>query len=397
MGDFDEKFSGLGPELMEEAEDLASDIIAWRREFHQFPELAFEENLTATRVAQVLESTEGIRVHRGFGTPTSVIGVMGEDLPGPAVMLRADMDALAMEEETGLPFGSCIPGVMHGCGHDGHMASLLGASLLLSARRRELRRPVILLFQPAEEGKGGARKLTEAKLTSKFNIGWALGMHFWPKLPYGQFFTKPGPITALSDKFHIEIQGVGAHAATPHLGVDPIMIAAHVLLGLEHLVSREIDPLESAVISVGQIEAGEAYNIIPERAHLWGTARAFDTTVRNTVQERMENTVRDICRAFRGSASVEYRRNYPQTLNDPDFSAEVTERAAVFFGEDMFHTLERPLLAGEDFSFYSLEVPSCFMLLGTGGEYGLHHPKYDVPEELLYLASAWEAFLALTL
>ena len=387
----------LGPELLAEAEARAEDLIAWRREFHQFPELAFEENLTATRVAQVLESTEGVQVHRGFGTPTSVIGVLRNDLPGPALMLRADMDALAMEEETGLPFGSCIPGVMHGCGHDGHMASLLGAAQLLSERRHKLSRPVVLLFQPAEEGKGGARKLTEAKLISTFQIGWALGVHFWPQLPYGQFFTRPGPITALSDKFHIEIQGAGAHAATPHLGIDPIMIAAHVLLGLEHLVSREIDPLDSVVISVGQIEGGEAYNIIPERAHLWGTTRAFDTEVRNRVQMLMENTVRDLCRAFRSTGNVEYRRNYPQSLNDPDFSAAVTERAVAFFGEDMSHILDRPLLAGEDFAFYSLEVPSCFMLLGTGCEYGLHHPKYDVPEELLYLASAWEAFLALTL
>ena len=231
MKDFDENFAALGPELLDEAEGMASDIIAWRREFHQFPELAFEENLTATRVAQVLESTKGIKVHRGFGTPTSVIGVLRGDLPGPALMLRADMDALAMEEETGLPFGSCIPGIMHGCGHDGHMASLLGAAQILSDRRQTLSRPVVFLFQPAEEGKGGARKLTEAKLISSFNIGWALGIHFWPGLPYGQFFTRPGPITALSDKFHIEIQGVGAHAATPHLGIDPIMIAAHVLLG----------------------------------------------------------------------------------------------------------------------------------------------------------------------
>ena len=397
MKDFDENFAALGPELLDEAEGMASDIIAWRREFHQFPELAFEENLTATRVAQVLESTKGIKVHRGFGTPTSVIGVLRGDLPGPALMLRADMDALAMEEETGLPFGSCIPGIMHGCGHDGHMASLLGAAQILSDRRQTLSRPVVFLFQPAEEGKGGARKLTEAKLISSFNIGRALGIHFWPGLPYGQFFTRPGPITALSDKFHIEIQGVGAHAATPHLGIDPIMIAAHVLLGLEHLVSREFDPLDSVVISVGQIESGEAHNIIPERAHLWGTARAFDTAVRDRIQQLMESTVPDICRAFRGTGNVNYWRNYPQSINDPNFSAAVTERASIFFGEDMAHILERPLLAGEDFAFYSLEAPSCFMLLGTGGEYGLHHPKYDVPEDLLYLASAWEAFLALTL
>lgn len=397
MKDQREDWLTWGPHLLAEAESFGEDIIAWRREFHQFPELAYEENVTASRVVQVLSSIEGIRVTQGFGVPTAVVGVLGEGLPGGATMLRADMDALALEEETGLPFSSCIPGIMHACGHDAHMASLLGAAELLASRADLLRHPVVFVFQPAEEGKGGARALTEAGIIRKFGIERVIGLHFWPQLPYGTLFSRPGPITALSDRFHVEIQGMACHAASPHLGVDPIAVAAHVLLAFQHLTSREVDPLDSVVISVGQIEAGDAYNVIPERAHLWGTLRTFDSALRDRMQKRLEAAVVDVCRAFLSTAGVEYVRNYPPVSNDAELTRQVLELSRHFFGVEETHVLERPLLAGEDFSFYSLECPSNFMLLGTGAEYGLHHPKYDVPEELLHLASAWEAFLALTL
>ena len=387
----------LGPELLAEAEARADDLIAWRREFHQFPELAFEENITASRVSQTLASFPGVEVVTGFGVPTAVLGVLRGDLPGPAVALRAEMDALALEEETGLSFASCIPGVMHACGHDAHMAALLGCASLLSQRAESLTRPVVFVFQPAEEGKGGAKALVEAGLLDRFRIEHVLGVLLWPQLPYGHLRTRKGVLTALSDRMHIEIQGVGGHAASPHATVDPVVVAAHVILGMQSLISREIDPLESAVISFGQVEAGYAYNIIPEQAHLWGTLRAFETPVRDYLQERIETLVPALAKAYRARASMEYVRNYPQVFNDGEFTDRVLEAALPFFGEDAVGTLDRPLLSGEDFSFYSKEVPSCLMLLGTGLEYGLHHPRYDVPEELLPFLVAWEAFLALTL
>jgi amidohydrolase len=305
------------------------------------------------------------------------------------------MDALALEEETNLPFASCIPGVMHACGHDAHMACLLGAAALLSRRAEELTRPVMFIFQPAEEGKGGARALVEAGLFSRFSIDRVLGVHLWPNLPYRSLRTRKGVLTALSDRIHIEIKGVGGHAAVPHDTVDPITIAAQIILTIQTMIAREVDPLESAVISFGQLEAGFAYNIIPETAHLWGTLRAFDSRVRDFLQERLETMVPSLAKAWRAQATLEYIRNYPQVVNDPETTERLFAISEPFFGADAVAPMERPILSGEDVSFYSREVPSCFALLGTGLEYGLHHPRYDVPEDLLPFVAAYEAYLGL--
>lgn len=389
----------LVDELKSASENLSGEIISWRREFHQFPELAFEETVTSSRIIAALSGLDGMNVLRGFGSPTCVIGILREDIQAPAITLRADIDALAVEEESGLPFASCFPGVMHACGHDAHIASLLGAAKLLSQRASHLRRPVIFLFQPAEEGKGGAKKVVEAGFFEKYSIQSVFGLHFWPMMPFGQMATRKGSITALSDRIHIAINGVTSHAASPHHGVDPTVVAAHILLSIQDIISREKDPISPAVVSFGQIETGEAYNIIPGSAHMWGTLRALDPEVRDFIQGRLEEMAPLIARAHRATATVEYNKNYPRLLNDPELTSLVLEKAGKFFSdnESGVAELERPLLAGEDFAFYSLKVPSCFMLMGTGGEFGLHNPHFDVPEELIPLASAWEAYLALTI
>ncbi|MDO9507994.1 MAG: M20 family metallopeptidase [Thermovirgaceae bacterium] len=389
----------LVDELKSAAEEISGEIIAWRREFHQFPELAFEETVTSSRIISALSAMEGMVVVRGFGSPTCVIGILGNDIEAPAITLRADIDALAIDEESGLPFASCFPGIMHACGHDAHIASLLGAARLLSERVSLLRRPVIFLFQPAEEGKGGAKRIVEAGFFEKYSVQYVMGLHFWPMMPFGQMATRKGPITALSDRIHIAINGVTSHAASPHHGVDPTVVAAHVLLSIQDIISREKDPMSPAVVSFGQIETGEAYNIIPGIAHMWGTLRALEPEVRDFIQGRLEEMVPLIARAHRATATVEYNRNYPRLVNDLELTSTVLDRAGIFFSdnESGVTELERPLLAGEDFAFYSLKVPSCFMLLGTGGECGLHNPHFDVPEELIPLASAWEAYLVLTL
>ena len=386
-----------GPALLAAAEDLFDQLVAWRRAFHQFPELAFEENVTAARIIEALSAIEGVEIVKGFGCPTSVVGLIGGDLPGKVLAIRAEMDALALDEETGVPFSSCIPGVMHAAGHDAHMAALLGAAVLIAERRQDLQRPVALLFQPAEEGKGGARALVQSGLIKRFNVGQVVAPLLWPNSPYGTFMTRPGVITALSDRIHIEIRGVGGHAALPHVTVDPILIGAHIVLSIQSLISRELDPLESAVISFGQVEAGEAYNIIPETGHMWGTLRAFDTNVRDFLKDRLQVLVQAVASAFRGSAVLDYTLNYPQTQNDPELTAALQRCAHEFFGGEQIGSLAKPLLSGEDFSFYSLEVPSCLMLIGTGEEVGLHHSRYQVPEEILPLAAAWEAFMAMSL
>ncbi len=386
-------------ELRSAADELAGEIIAWRREFHQFPELAFEETVTSSRIAAALSEMPGVRVIRAFGAPTTVIGVLREDIEAPAITLRADIDALAIEEESGLPFASCFPGVMHACGHDAHTASLLGAAKILSQRAYLLKKPVIFLFQPAEEGKGGAKRIVDAGFFEKFSVEGVLGLHFWPQVPFGQMKTRKGPVTAFSDRIHITVNGITAHAASPHQGVDPTVIAAHILISIQNILSREKDPHSSAVVSFGQIEAGEAYNIIPGSAHMWGTARILDSHVRDFIQDRVEGMVPLIARAHRATATVEYTRNYPSLVNDEGLTDRVFRLGEEYFSapEGGVAEMARPLLAGEDFAFYSLSVPSCFMLIGTGGEMGLHNPHYDVPEELLPIASAWEAFLAISL
>ena len=397
MGEMSESAS-FGARLLDEADEFKNEMRDWRRDFHQYPELAFEENVTAAKIANILRSIDGVKVIMGFKLPTCVIGVIGEDKPGPALLLRASMDALAVDEETNLPFSSCIPGVMHVCGHDAHMASMLGAARLLAKHRDALKHKVVILFQPAAEGKGGAKLLVEAKLLEKFDIGHCIGIHWWPELPYGDLYLRRGVMTALSDRIHIDIRGVAGHAAAPHMTVDPVTIAAHTIVAVQTMLTREVDPRAPVVVSFGQVEAGFAYNVIPEQANLWGTLRAFDPKTRDFVQRRLEEMAPAVAKAFRGLASVEYTRNYGQVENDPDFTGKLLREAAEpFFGEDGIKTLESPLLFGEDFSFFSSCVPSVFMLIGTGLEYALHHPAYDIPESMLPFSAAWEAYLALTI
>lgn len=389
--------SNLGAQLLAEAEEIQIEMQDWRRDFHQFPELAFEENITASKICRVLKSIEGMKVISGFAMPTCVIGILGEDIPGPAIMFRASMDALAVEEETGLPYTSCIPGVMHACGHDAHMASLLGAAKILAGHVSELKHRIVFLFQPAAEGRGGAKTLIENMFLEKFNIGSCICLNWLSELPYSELYMRRGVLTALSDRIHIDIRGVAGHAAEPHMAVDPVMIAAHIMIAVQTMLSRDVDPRDPVVVSFGQVEAGIAYNAIPEQANLWGTLRAFNPKTRDFVQSRIETVAPAIAKAFRGLASVEYTRNYGQVENDPGLVDSVTRIGVPFFGEDGINMLERPLLSGEDFSFFSSCVPSLFMLMGTGLEYAHHHPAYDVPESMLPFSAAWEAYLALTL
>ncbi len=391
------ELSALGASLLERAEKIMEEMQDWRRDFHQFPELAFEENITASKITNVLRSLPGMEVTCGFAAQTSVVGVLGADLPGQALMLRATMDAIAADEQTGLPFSSCIPGVMHGCGHDAEMASLLGAAAVLSEMPEALSQKIVFLFQPAGEGRSGAKSLTENHFIEKFNIGRCAAVNWASELPYGELFSRRGVMTALSDRIHIDIRGASGHGAEPHLTVDPVTIAANIIITIQTILAREVDPREPVVVSFGQVEAGAAYNIIPEQANLWGTLRAFDSRTRDFVQSRIETVAPGIAKALRGIASVEYTRNYAQVDNNLEMLDSLTHIGVPFFGEEGITMLERPLLSGEDFSFFSNSVPSVFMLLGTGLEYPLHHPRYDIPESMLPFAAAWEAYMALTM
>jgi len=383
--------------LQDEAARIFDQLVEWRRGFHVFPELAFEERVTSSRIIQILQGIPGIEIAQAFGDTTAVVGKLKGKDDANSIMLRSPMDALPLQEETDLPFASCIPGVMHGCGHDAHMSVMLGVAKLLSNRRDMLGRSIVFVFQPAEEGLGGAKRLIEAGLLRVYNISYALGFSFWPKYGYGKLLLRHGFMTALSDRFHVSIQGVGGHVAAPHLAVDPWTIVAHLIFAVQMLVSREIDPLESAVISFGQLEASEAYNVIPEQIDMWGSLRALSPEVRDFLQNRLEEIVPLLAQAFRGLGIIKYQRNYPQVFNDKKLVDVVLNIAYEYMGKENVEILQKPLMSGEDFAFYTQIIPSCFMLIGTGGKYWLHHPKYDVPEDLLPFAASWKAYLALRL
>jgi len=386
----------LGVKLIAEAEGMTGDIVDWRRSLHQFPELGLEEHMTAGKIEGILSSLPGVEVIRGFGLPTCVIGVIGSDRASGALAFRAEIDAVEVKEETGLPFSSYDHRVSHAQGHDAHMASLLGAAALLSDHRASLKHPVVFIFQPAEEGKGGGRLLAEAGLIERFNIDRMLCVHWMPQLPYGVICTKRGGITSFSSKIHIGIYGQGGHGATPHLTSDPLFLAAQIQVELQSMITREIDPEKAVVVSFGRIEAGDVYNVIAEETHLWGTVRCADRDTHGYLQRRIEELVKGAARLHRLAASVEYTLNYDQVVNNASIISSVFKVGTALIGSDAMRLMPAPLLVGEDFSFYSQIVPSCLMFLGTGMEYGLYHARYDIPENLLPFAAAWGAYLGLS-
>ncbi len=387
----------LGVKLIAEAEGMTSDLVDWRRSLHQFPELGLEEHMTASKIEGILSSLPGVEVIRGFGLPTCIIGRIGADTAGGAMAFRAEIDAVEVKEETGLPFSSYDHRVSHVQGHDAHMACLLGTAALLADHRASLKRPVVFIFQPAEEGKGGARLLIEAGLLDQFNINKMLCIHWMPQLPYGMICTKRGGITSYSSKIHIGLSGQGGHGATPHLTSDPMYLAAQIQIALQGMLTREVSPEKAAVISFGRIEAGDVYNVIAEETHLWGTVRCADREAQRFLQFRIEELVKGMARLHHLAASVEYTLNYDQVVNSEALVSDIFKVGTALIGSEAMQLLPAPLLVGEDFSFYSELVPSCLMFLGTGMEYGLYHARYDIPENLLPFAAAWGAYLGLSL
>lgn len=387
----------VGVKLLSEAEGIAGELVDWRRAFHQFPEASLDEHMTSSKIEDILSSLPGMEVIKGFGLPTCVIGRLRGDLDEGALAFRAEVDAVEVREDTGLPFSSFDNRVSHAQGHDAHMASLLGTAVLLADRKEELRRPVVFIFQPAEEGRGGAQILLEAGLIEKFNIARMLCVHWAPNLPYGQIVTNKGPVTAYSSKIHIGLIGQGGHASMPHLTADPVLLSAEIQITLQNLITREVNPQKSVVLSFGRIEAADAYNVIAEETHLWGTLRATDRETRRALKFRIEELVKGLARLSHIAASVEYTLDYDQVENDESLVSDVFKIGTALIGSDAMEILHDPLLVGEDFSFYSGRIPTCLMFLGTGMEYGLYHARYDIPENLLPFAAAWGAYLALFL
>jgi hippurate hydrolase len=368
--------------------DLAAEITAWRRDLHAHPELLYDVHRTAGSVSEKLKAFGCDEVVTGIGR-TGVVGVIrGRKGSGRVIGLRADMDALPIEEATGLPYASTNPGKMHACGHDGHTAMLLGAARYL-AETRNFAGTAVVIFQPAEEGGAGGKAMVEDGLITRFGIGEVYGMHNYPGMPVGSFGMRPGPTMASADFITIDIEGVGGHAARPNLTVDPVLVAAQTIVAMQTVVSRNVDPLKSAVVSVTMVEAGTADNIIPQSVRLRGTVRTLAEDVRVMVEQRLARIVTHTAEAFGAKAKFHYRRNYPVLVNhdrQTEFAATVAQQVA---GEAHVDTDLPPMMGAEDFSFMVNERPGAFIWIGNGDSAGLHHPKYNFNDEAIPFGTSY--------
>jgi amidohydrolase len=364
--------------------DVVAEVIATRRDLHVHPELGFEETRTAAIVAERLRSL-GYEVTTGIGK-TGVVGVIRGARPGKTIMLRADMDALPIDEENAIPYRSQTKGTMHACGHDGHVAMLLGAARLVSERRDEVSGTVCFVFQPAEEGKGGARAMVADGVLERFGIERAYGLHLASAHPVGQLGFHEGPFYASSDSIEITIEGKGGHGASPHLSIDPVYVAAQFVVAVQQVVSRQIDPIEPAVVTIGAIHGGTTHNVIPSRVRLLGTVRAFDAGVRARMAERIERVLRGICESSGASYAFEYIWRYPVTTNDVEQTRYARGLAERLAGPTGVADVPR-LMGAEDFSFFAERVPACFFTVGSnGGEnsaFPHHHARFDIDESAL--------------
>jgi hippurate hydrolase len=380
-------FEGLRREV---EENFGEMIVALRRDIHREPELGFDTVKTAEKVLAALEGLP-LDVETGVAENGIVATLEGE---GPTVALRADMDALPILEDTGLPFASETEGKMHACGHDGHTSMLVGAAHALSGMRDRLGGTVKFIFQPAEEGGGGGKVMVDEGVADGVSSIFAL--HLWPGLPFGKVATKVGPIMAAADAFEMEIKATGGHGAMPHLTSDAIAIAAQVVTALQTIVSREVDPVEPAVLTVGEIGAGTAFNIIPHRARLGGTVRTLNADLRQRMPARIEELARGIAKGMRGDVDLDYTFSYPVTVNDEDAAHLALGVAEDLFGDGSVLELPDPSMGGEDFAFFLEKVPGAFIWLGVGEDVsGLHTPRFAFDEAILARGAALLAALAI--
>ncbi len=370
------------------------DMKDWRRDIHAHPELAYEEARTAARVASLLREFGVDEVTEGIGK-TGVVGVLRNGA-GPSIGLRADMDALPIVEETGLPYRSTRHGVMHACGHDGHTAMLLGASRYL-AETRNFAGTVVLVFQPAEEGFAGARAMIEDGLFERYPVDSIYGVHNMPGQPAGSIAVSPGPIMAAADSFTITVRGAGGHGAMPHLATDPVVAAAALVTALQSLVSREVDPTRTLVVSVTRIHGGEAFNVIPDSVELGGTVRYFEPEVGRMVRERMAALIDGVAAAHGATASLSYDDGYPPTRNHEAEAAFAHRVAGEITGAAP--PPQRTTMGSEDFSFFLEAKPGAYAFVGNGDGEGcasVHNPKYDFNDEILPVGASFLARLAET-
>ncbi|PAE90661.1 M20 metallopeptidase family protein [Shouchella clausii] len=374
--------------LFKKLESLYPEMVELRRDFHAEPELAFEEEVTPRKIASYLQNL-GIDVRTQVGG-RGVVGTIKGKKPGKTVALRADFDALPIQEETGLPFASKIPGKMHACGHDGHTATLLVLAKALVAMRDELEGTVVLIHQFAEEfAPGGAIAMIEDGCLD--GVDAIFGTHLWSPLPYGEVGYSYDRLMAASDRFEVNIQGKGGHGALPHETVDAVMVGSSIALMLQQLVSRNVNPLEPAVVTIASFHAEGAFNVISDTAKLEGTVRTFSESVQDQLIARMEETIKGVCEASGATYSFTYAKGYPAVVNNSKMTELLMETAASFHPAEKLHEIE-PVMGGEDFSYYLQRVPGAFFFTGAGNEekgivYPHHHPKFDIDERAMLVAA----------
>jgi hippurate hydrolase len=378
--------------ILDQIKLLHGEMAEWRHDIHAHPETAFEERRTSALVVKKLESF-GLRVHQGLGR-TGVVGTLSAGSGTRAVGLRADMDALHIHEKNGFDHRSQHEGKMHACGHDGHTAMLLGAAKYLS-ETENFDGTVHFIFQPAEENEGGGREMVEQGLFDKFPCDSVYGMHNWPGMPVGQFGLRSGPMMASFDIFEIELTGRGAHAALPHTGIDPVVAASALVQALQSITSRNVDPIESSVVSVTQIHAGDTWNVIPDAALLRGTTRAFRPEVQDLIERRLREICSGIAATYGTQVKVRYERRYPPTVNaarETEICASVLERMV---GPENVVRVP-PVMGSEDFAFMLQAKAGCYVFVGNGPGAGgcmLHNPHYDFNDEVLPLGASYWANL----
>ena len=370
--------------------DLHAEIAAWRHDLHAHPELLYEVHRTAASVAEKLTAFGCDEVVSGLGR-TGVVGVIKGNRPGGAgkvIGLRADMDALPLQEANELPYKSTVPGKMHACGHDGHTAMLLGAAKYL-AETRNFAGTAVVIFQPAEEGGAGGLAMVKDGLMDRFGIEEVYGMHNFPGLPVGEFSIRSGAIMASTDNLTIDIEGVGGHAARPHLAVDTILVGAQIVNQVQSIVSRNIDPLDAAVVSICTFQGGSADNIIPQTARLRGTVRSLRPEVRDLLGKRVPEVVEATARAYGAKAKVDLRRGYPVLRNHERETAFAASIAGQIAGPEHVDTAMAPVMGGEDFSYMLEARPGAFIFVGNGATAGLHHQSYNFNDEVIPIGTSY--------
>ena len=378
--------------------DLHAEITEWRRDIHAHPELQYDVQRTAATVADKLRGFGCDEVVTGIGR-TGVVGVIRGSRTGGAgrkvIGLRADMDALPIEEQTGVAYKSTVPGKMHACGHDGHTAMLLGAAKYL-AETRNFAGTAVVIFQPAEEGGAGGRAMVQDGLMDRFGIEEVYGMHNFPGMPVGQFAIRTGPIMASADSLTIDIEGKGGHAARPHISVDSVLVGAQIINQIQSIVSRNVDPLHAAVVSICMFHAGNTDNVIPQTAQLRGTARSLSPDVRDLLEKRLHEVVEGTARLHGATARLAYRRGYPVLENHDGQTGFAASVAGEIVGKDKVNTAMPPVMGAEDFSYMLQARPGAFIFVGNGDTAGLHHPAYDFNDEVIPIGTSYWARLVET-